>query len=96
MLSLEKAVPFMTTMRESSGVGGGQGVLSLNNHKAIGFFSNTGPEPLKSHKATKPVFNVGPSSPWQRNTVLMAFHCWTDDCPLLVVFGSSPPPSHQL
>ena len=30
----------------------------LNNHKAIGFFSNTGPDPLENNKATKPVFNV--------------------------------------
>ena len=35
----------------------------LENHKAIGFLSNTGPDPLENHKATKPTFNViGPSS----------------------------------
>ena len=28
--------------------------------------SNTGPAPLKNHKATKPEFNVGPSSVRQR------------------------------
>ena len=28
----------------------------------IGFPSNTGLDPLKNHKATKPTFNVGPSS----------------------------------
>ena len=33
----------------------------------IGFCSNTGPDPLKNHKATKPAFNVGPSSARQRN-----------------------------
>ena len=27
----------------------------------IGFLSNTGPDPLENHKATKPAFNVGPS-----------------------------------
>ena len=27
----------------------------------IGFLSNTGPNPLKDLKATKPAFNVGPS-----------------------------------
>ena len=27
--------------------------------KNIGFLSNTGPDPLKNHKATKPAFNVG-------------------------------------
>ena len=31
------------------------------NHKAIGFLSNTGPDPLGNHNATKPAFNVGPS-----------------------------------
>ena len=30
--------------------------------KNIGLLSNTSPDPLKNHKATKPVFNVGPSS----------------------------------
>ena len=27
----------------------------------IGVLSKTGPDPLKNHKAAKPVFNVGPS-----------------------------------
>ena len=26
----------------------------LKNHKKIGFLSNTGPDPLKNHKATEP------------------------------------------
>ena len=30
----------------------------LKNHKNRGCISNTGPDPLKSHKATKPAFNV--------------------------------------
>ena len=46
-------------MRGSRG-GGGSG-LPLNNHKAIGFLSKTGPDILENHKATKLVFNVGPS-----------------------------------
>ena len=33
----------------------------------IGFRSNTGPDPLKNGKATKPAFNLGPSSLRQRN-----------------------------
>ena len=37
-------------------------VLPLKNHKVIGFPSNTGPDPLKNHKSTKPTFNVWPSS----------------------------------
>ena len=37
---------------------------------AIGFLSNTGPEPLENHKAIKPAFNVGPSdSASQRNAI---------------------------
>ena len=39
----------------------------LKNVKNIGFLSNTGPEPLKIHKATESAFNVGPSSARQRN-----------------------------
>ena len=34
----------------------------LKNHKYIGFLSNTGPNLLKNHKATKPEFNIGQSS----------------------------------
>ena len=41
----------------------------LKNHKNIGFFSKTGPDPLKNHKAAKPAFNVGPSSARQRNAI---------------------------
>ena len=42
--------------------GGGAGGLDplLKNHKNIEFLSNTGPDPLKNHKATKPAINVGP------------------------------------
>ena len=36
-------------------------VFNLTNHKNIGFLSNTGPDPLRYHKATKTTFNVGPS-----------------------------------
>ena len=35
----------------------------------ICFHSNTGPDPLKNHKATKLAFNVGPSSVRQRNAI---------------------------
>ena len=55
--------------------GGGTGGPDppLKNHKNIGFLCNTGLDPLKNHKATKPAFNVGPSSARQRNIVSMAF-----------------------
>ena len=39
----------------------------------IGFFSNTGPDTFKNHKATKPAFNVGPSSARQRNAFKWRF-----------------------
>ena len=45
---------------KAGGGGGGGGGGGLKNHKNIGFLSNTGPDPLKNHKATKPAFNAGP------------------------------------
>ena len=42
--------------------GGQGGPDPLKNHKNIGFLRNTGTDPLKNRKATKPAFNVGPSS----------------------------------
>ena len=53
----------------------------------IGFLSNTGPDPLKNHKATKPTFNVSHHRPASE----MAFRWRADDGPLLVLFGSSLP-----
>ena len=35
----------------------------------IGFLCSTGPDPLKNHKASKPVFTVGTSSARQRNAI---------------------------
>ena len=49
--------------------GAGGPISPLENHKNIGFLSNTGPDPLKNHKATKPAFNVGLSSARQRNAI---------------------------
>ena len=57
----------------------------------IGFLCNTCLDPLKNHKATKPSFNVGPSSARQRNAISMAFDWWADDGPFIKVFGSSIP-----
>ena len=37
--------------------------------KNIKFLSKTGPDPLKNHQATNPVFNVGPSSARKLNTI---------------------------
>ena len=41
----------------------------LNDHKKIGFLSNTGPDPLTNRKATEPEFNVRPSSGRQQNAI---------------------------
>ena len=42
------------------------------NHKIIGFHSNTGLVTLLNHKATKPGFNGRPPSVRQRNGVSLA------------------------
>ena len=59
--------------------GGTVGPDPLENHKNIGFLSNTDPDPLKNHKATKPAFSVGPSSARQRNAISMALRWRADD-----------------
>ena len=52
------------------GGGGGQGLQTpLKNRKNIVFLSNTGPDHLKNHKATKPALNVGLSSACQRSAI---------------------------
>ena len=50
--------------------GGGQGVRTPHEKsQKYRFHINTGPDPLKKHKATKPAFNVGPSSARQRKAI---------------------------
>ena len=47
---------------------GGPDPLPFEKSLNIGFFSNTGPDPLKNYKAaTKLAFNVGPTSARQQN-----------------------------
>ena len=46
------------------------GTSGLENHNFIRFLSNTGPDPLKNHKATKTSFNVGPSLTHQQNAMM--------------------------
>ena len=53
---------------------GGRGsdlLPSPEYHKATGLLSNTGPDPLRNHKAAtcKPAFNARPSSARQRNAI---------------------------
>ena len=56
-------------MRKSRRETGGPTSPLENHKKNIGFLSNTGPDPLKNHKATRPAFNVGLSSARQRNAI---------------------------
>ena len=58
-------MPFLPNADPEGGGGGG----GQKNHKNIEFLSNSGPDPLKNHKATKPAFNVGQSSARQQNTI---------------------------
>ena len=51
---------------------GAGGPNPLENHKNIGFLSNTGSDPLNNHKATKAAFNVGPSLARHGNGVSLA------------------------
>ena len=68
-------------MTRMSGSRGEQGVRrppppppkKKKNHKNIGLLSNTDPDPLENHKATKPAFNVGLSSARQRNAIKLRF-----------------------
>ena len=69
MLITQLQAKFMNSDRSSS--------------KALVARVNTGPDPLKNHKATKPAFNVGQSS----------FRWRADDGPFIVAFGSSIPSS---
>ena len=52
------SISCMHGSREGEGVG----PTRPENHKNIGFLSNTGPDLLVNNYATKPEFNVGPPS----------------------------------
>ena len=68
-------------MGGSRGGGGAGAPDTREKSQNVGFFSNTGPESLKNHKATKPEFNVGPSAARQRFTggPMMASLWWCFD-----------------
>ena len=64
------------SMGESRGGGGGGGggrgsgpPSPLINHKNIEFLCNADPDPFNNHKATRPAFNVWPSSARQRKAI---------------------------
>ena len=83
-------IVFQVTMRGSRGV---QGVRTKpeksQKYRVSWHLSNTGPDPLKNHKAAKPAFNVETSPAGQQNAISMAFRWWVDDGPVLVVFGTA-------
>ena len=51
------------------GTGGPDPPPPLERLQKIGFLSNTDPAPLKIRKATRPEFNVRPSSVRQQNAI---------------------------
>ena len=79
---------------EGGGTGGPDPPRRTQRYICIEFLSNTDPDPIKNHKATKPAFKVGPSPARQRNDISMAFRWRADDDPLLV--DVDPPFIHQL
>ena len=54
--------------RSRGGDDRGYGPPPLKEHKK-GFLSNTGPDPLKNRKATRPEFNIRPPSGHQQNAI---------------------------
>ena len=42
----------------------------LQNHKNVGFLSNTAPDSQNNNKTTKPAFNIRPSSARQPNAII--------------------------
>ena len=70
---LEGLICGLTTFADPEGGTLGGLDTPLENHKAIGFLSNTGPESLENHKATKPAFNIGPSLALQRIAIKWCF-----------------------
>ena len=83
---------------QSGGGGGAGGPHPPEKSQNIGFLSNTGLDPLKNLKATKPAFNVGPSLARQGNAISMVFRWQADDGLLIVVHvsGSSLPSSTKI
>ena len=59
----------MTWTDPEWGGGAGKGSRPQKIHQNIGFLINTGPDPLKNHKATKPAFNIGTTAARQRNAI---------------------------
>ena len=67
--TLDDAVWYVNKLESANVLCGsrGGGDRGSQNHKNIGFLSNSCPDPLKNYEATELAFNVGPSSAQQRN-----------------------------
>ena len=68
----------------------------LKNYKNVGLSSNTGPDPLKIYKATKPAFNVGSSSTRQRNVINLIKKIVVKVGPPLTELSGSAHEGHQV
>ena len=90
--NLKPCIVYVHVRVQRGGVPGVRTPL-LKNNKNKGFLSNSGPDPLKNYEATKPAFNVGPSSARQRNAIYMAFRWPAQGGPLIVLFVSTNPSS---
>ena len=71
----DMAEHFLTGMGGFRGGGGGRGSSPYPPERSlkIGFLSNTGQDPLKNCKDTRPEFNDRPSSGCQRNAIKWPF-----------------------
>ena len=68
--NVQKArIAYLLTRSCANPEGGVPDTTPLENLKAIAFLSNTGPDPLYNHEATKPAFNVVPLSARKRSTI---------------------------
>ena len=89
-LKNESTAPILH-MRGSRGGGGRGSGPPLKNHKNIRFLSNTGPDPMKNRKATKPAFNMGHHQHASETPFKWRFVGGPMVAPIIVVFGSSLP-----
>ena len=75
------------TCADPEGGTGGPDPRPPENHKNIGFLSNTGPDTQKNHKATKPALNVPPAKHhlWRfaGGPIMASFKCYLDPLPLI-------------
>ena len=61
--------------RIQRGGGGARDPDALESYKNLGFHSNTDPDPLENHKATKPAI-IGPPAKRHLNGAALTDRCW--------------------